>query len=194
MSDAAGQMADRFHFLSLPQRLLCLSPLSQLHRFGHDGDDDTVRVTHRTHLKIEPSPTAGRQVHMDLLAHNFASRNDRDRRAHTFGHAGCTGEPRCLPERFADYVFKRGFDSGQRRGIRIEHRTVGRHQAHVGVARFKNRSQACFFGLQLGRALRDLDLERLVESSGRLFGLAGAEPPVRGWRGRGQAIRARRTA
>ena len=109
---------------------------------------------------------------MNFLAHDFATCNDRDRRAHSFRHAGSAREPGRLPEWFADDVFKRSLDTRERRGVGIQQRAVGRHQAHVGVAGFKDSAQARFLRPQLRRALSNLKLERLVESARYSLGCA----------------------
>ena len=69
--DAAGELADRFHLLRLPQRFLALAALGDVDGLRHRADDGAMLVAQRAHREIEIA-LADRQMQPHLDPHLFA--------------------------------------------------------------------------------------------------------------------------
>ena len=79
MGNAAGELADRFHFLRLPEGLFGLTALGELDGLWDDRDHLALFAAHGAHLEVEPAPPANRKLGMHLLAHGFSA-SDRGNR------------------------------------------------------------------------------------------------------------------
>src|SRR5271166_902773 len=128
-------------------------------------------VANGTHLKIKPSPTPYREAHVDLLAHDFAAGDEGDRTAHGLDHAWSASEPGSFPERLADHLLERRPDACKRGSVCVEERAVERQQTLIRVTRFEDGPQARLFGLELRRALDNLNLQRFVKTKQPFFSL-----------------------
>ena len=78
MRHPTGELADRLHFLGLPERFLGLATLRQLDGLGDDRRELSRLVAHRPHLEIEPPPAADRKIELNLPARDLAMDDDVD--------------------------------------------------------------------------------------------------------------------
>ena len=138
MGDAAGELADRFHLLRVPDRFLGGPSLGDLDRFRHDGDNRALFIAHRAHLEIEPAPAADRQVHMNFLAHDFAARDLLQSPCEPSRACRASRRTRAFPKtagrsRLPAWRQCRTSDVA----VGVEQGAVERHQALICVARFE---------------------------------------------------------
>ena len=170
---AAGQLADRFHLLRLPQRFLALAALGDVDGLRHRADDGAVLVAQRAHREVEIA-LADRQTQqhlgLDLFAPHHGDEGVADGVAHAFG----AGKPRRVPERLADHVALASARMPASAVLLAYSRSpCWLSSALILVAGLEDRAHLGFVGFQLRGALGDPQLQDLVQPAQLDLGLLG---------------------